>query len=549
FSPVNISVEYTLLPIKDIHLKSDFEGEPQPTGEMTYIYLFAIVGIFMLLIASINYMNLATARSARRAKEVGIRKVMGSMKGQLIGQFLSESVIITVISLLLSISIVALILPMLNSVLDTTLSISLIFHPVVISSLFGILILVGIIGGSYPAFYLSSFEPVVVLKSNKVKGGGNAFLRKILVWLQFVISLALLVSTGIVYDQLRYIQDKDLGFTSDPVVRFRLQGENARQKWPVFREKLLQSPNITAAATASSSPGIGFSKLLWNVETEEGVMDQKGVDNYSVDYDYFPGMEIEIVAGRNFSREITTDSFQSIMVNEAMVKRMGWSDPIGKKVQFDTNDSLPVSRVIGVVKDFHQQWLYDPISPLAFLPQKINFFAHVKMDKRSVKETLNYLETEWEAQFPGQPFDYAFLDEEFFAQYEEDQKRSKIFTTFAIMTIVIACLGLLGLASFTAEQRTKEIGIRKVIGANIKDIMVMLTKDFVILVGLATPVAFGAAWYFMRDWLKGFAYYTDLKVSTFVLALVITLVITLLTTSYHALRAAKSDPVRALRYE
>ena len=285
------------------------------------------------------------------------------------------------------------------------------------------------------------------------------------------------------------------------------------------------------------------------METEEGVMDQKGVDNYRVDYDYFPGMEIEVIDGRNFSREITTDSFQAIMVNEAMVKRMAWTDPIGKKVQFGTNDSLPVSRVIGVVKDFHQQWLYDPIAPLAFLPQKNNFFAHVKIDKRSVKESLTYLETEWGAQFPGQPFDYVFLDEEFFAQYEEDQKRSKIFTTFAIMTIVIACLGLLGLASFTAEQRTKEIGIRKVIGASLHDIMFMLTKDFVILVGLAAPIAFGAAWYFMGDWLKGFAYYTELKVSTFVLALVITLVITLLTTSYHALRAAKSDPVKALRYE
>ena len=548
FKSYGVTITYFLLPIKDIHLTSDFQGEPQPTGEMAYIYLFAIVGIFMLLIASINYMNLATARSARRAREVGIRKVMGSLKSQLIGQFLSESVVITLASLILSIGIVMLILPVLNSMLGTSLEMSLIFHPVVMGALFGILLLVGVLGGSYPAFYLSSFEPVAVLKSNQVKGGGNAFLRKGLVWVQFVISLALLVSTGIVYDQLNFLKDKDLGFTQEPVIRFGLRGNGTREKWPVLRETLLQNPKIMAAGTASSSPGNGFGKILWPIENNEGVMEDKGLDFYMVDYDYFPGMEIEIVEGRNFSREISTDSALGVLVNEAMVERMAWENPIGKKVNY-RRDSVNSARVVGVVKNFHQQWLYDPIDALVFFPQENNFFAHLRIAGTDIEETITYIKESWEKTLPGREFEYAFLDEEFFAQYEEDQRRSQIFTTFAIMTIIIACLGLLGLASFTAEQRRKEIGVRKIIGASVKDIMVLLTKDFVILVGLAAPVAFGAAWYFMKDWLAGFAYYTDLKVTTFVLALVITLVITLLTTSYHALRAAKSDPVKALRYE
>ncbi|MEZ4850499.1 MAG: FtsX-like permease family protein [Bacteroidia bacterium] len=548
FKNYGVTITYFLLPIRDIHLKSDFQGEPQPTSEMAYIYLFAIVGIFMLMIASINYMNLATARSARRAREVGIRKVMGSLKSQLIGQFLSESVIITLASLLVSIGIIMLILPTLNDMLGTLLEMSLIFHPVVMGSLFGILVLVGVLGGSYPAFYLSSFEPVRVLKSTQIKGGGNTFLRKGLVWLQFVISLALLVSTGIVYDQLNFLRDKDLGFTEEPVIRFGLRGNGSNEKWPVLREALLQNPKIKAAGTASSSPGIGFGKILWPIENNEGVMEDKGLDFYFVDYDYFPDMEIEIVEGRNFSEDISTDSAQAVLVNEAMVERMAWDNPIGKKINY-RRDSLNSARVVGVVKNFHQKWLYDPIEALAFYPRKNNFFAHLRVDKDNVNETIAYIEETWDKILPGREFEYVFLDEEFFAQYEEDQRRSQIFTTFAIMTIIIACLGLLGLASFTAEQRRKEIGIRKIIGASIKDILVLLTKDFVILVGLATPVAFGAAWYFMKDWLSGFAYYTELKVSTFLFALALVLVITLLTVSYHALRAAKSDPVMALRYE
>lgn len=549
FDQFDIKVVYELLPITDIHLKSDFEGEPEPTGEMAYIYLFAIVGIFMLLIACINYMNLATARSAKRAREVGIRKVLGSQRGQIIGQFLAESVIIALFSMLLSISIIRISLPFLNTLLGTNLDFNQILTPTVLISLLGILIITGVLGGSYPAFFLSSFEPTTVLKGNYSKGFGHATIRKVLVWFQFVISLGLLVCTGIVYDQLAYLQDKDLGFTKDPVVRFTLDGNGNREKWVVLKEKLLQSPEIVAVGTASSSPGNGFPKLLWNVENNEGVMEQRGVDNYRVDYDFFPALGMEIVAGRNFSPEIKTDSFQAVMVNESTVRRMGWDNPIGKKIQFGTTDTLPFSLVVGVVKDFHQQWLYDPIEPLMFLPRKVNYFAHVRLSKQNVENSLAHIQAQWKDVYPNTPLEYVFLNDEFFAQYEEDQRRGNIFSLFTFLTIVIACLGLLGLASFTAEQRTREIGIRKVVGAGEREIIFLLTKDFVLLIALATPFAFALSWLATYNWLNAFAFHTGLKFITFAGSLLLTVIITLATTSFQAWRAAKSDPVKAIRYE
>ncbi|MDX2247217.1 MAG: ABC transporter permease [Bacteroidia bacterium] len=549
FDQFEIKVVYELLPITDIHLKSDFEGEPEPTGEMSYIYLFGIVGLFMLLIACINYMNLATARSAKRAREVGIRKVLGSQRGQIIRQFLAESVLMALFALVLSVLIIRVFLIPLNNLLGTNLDFNLIFQPQILLSLLGILIITGVLGGSYPAFYLSSFQPVSVLKGSVVKGAGNVFLRKSLVWFQFVISLGLLVCTGIVYDQLKYLQDKDLGFTKDPVVRFTLNGPDNTKQWPVLKEKLLQSPHIVSVGTASSSPGQGFPKLLWNVENNEGVMEQRGVDNYRVDYDYFPALGMEIVAGRNFSQEITTDSFQAVMVNESMARRMGWQESVGKKIQFGTTDSLPFSYVVGVVKDFHQQWLYDPIEPLVFLPRKTNYFAHVRLSKTNIEQSLEHIKASWSGVYSNTPFEYVFLNDEFFAQYEEDQRRGNIFSLFTFLTIVIACLGLLGLASFTAEQRTREIGIRKVVGAREKDIVVLLTKDFVMIIGLAAPAAFLLSWLVMRKWLESFAFHTDLKVLTFAGSLLLTVLITLITTSYQAYRAAKSDPVKAIRYE
>lgn len=549
FDQFDITVKYSLLPIKTIHLHSDFEGEPEPVGNMNYIYLFAAVGIFMLLIACINYMNLATARSAKRAREVGIRKVLGSWRIHLIGQFLAESVLLTLISMALSLLLIFILLPTLNSLLDLSLDFSLLFQPLLLLSILGILVLVGIIGGSYPAFFLSSFQPASVLKGSLHRIKGNVPLRKILVVTQFAISLAMLICTGIVYDQLNFLQEKDLGFTQDQVIRFGLNQPGSREKWPVLREKLLQHPGVIQAGTANSSPGLGYSKQLWTVENKDGVLEQKGMDHYYMDYDFVSTLEMEIVEGRNFSREIVTDTSTGVLVNEAMVKRMSWDNPIGKRFQFDGQDSTAFSYVIGVVKNYHHQSLYNPIEPMLFRPNLNNGNVHVRIRPDNPEETVDAIKQTWAETFPTIPFEYVYLDTEFQAQYEEDQRRSKVFSSFALLTIIIACLGLLGLASFSAEQRTKEIGVRKVIGASVQQLLILLTKDFVILLGIASLIAFPVAWYLMKGWLEDFAYATEISWLTFVGALIITLVITILTTTYHAYKAATANPVEALKYE
>lgn len=548
FDELNIKVKYALLPVTDIHLKSDFEGEPEPAGEMAFIYIFAAVGIFMLLIASINYMNLATARSARRALEVGMRKVLGSGKGKLIGQFLSESVILTIISLGLSLVLVLTLIPVFNSAFNLNLSTDLLWTPPVLLGMLGILVLVGIVGGSYPAFFLSAFQPAVVLKGTYARGGSSQLLRKSLVVVQFVLSLFMLIGTGIIYDQMNYVRTKELGFDKEQMMTFGFTSREQTEKWPVLREALLQNPNITSAATAGTSPGNGSGKTIFNIEIAEGIMEERGIDNYGIDFDFFPTLGVEIVEGRNFSKEFSTDSTLAVLVNEAMVKRMAWENPIGKKVQFGSNDTLPVARVIGVVKDFHQRSLYNPIEPLMFRPRFNNRISHVKIAS-NVPATIAYVEQQWEKLFPETPLEYDFVDASFLALYEADQIRARIFTLFSVIMIIVACLGLLGLASFTAEQRTKEIGIRKIMGASVSNIIVMLTQNFVFLVLIAAIPAFIAAWFFMSRWLDTFSYHTSMNYILFFVAFLVTVLITLGTTGYHAYRAAVGNPVEALRYE
>ena len=552
FDQFDIKVKYELINLADIHLKSDFEGEPEPVGNMGFIYIFGAVAIFMLLIACINYMNLATARSTKRAMEVGIRKVLGSERRQLVGQFLSESIIFSLFALVLSFGLVFLLLPVFNRAFDLDLSRALLLSPMVLGGGLIILLLTGILGGSYPAFYLSGFRPISVLKGQLSKGTGNPQLRKVLVTVQFAITLFMIIGTGIIYDQMSYLRNKELGFDKEHLMTFSLQGRETREKYEVLRQELLQIPKITSVATASTSPGSGFGKQVMSVENSEGIVDAYGVDNYAVDFDFFPTMNIEFVAGRNFSREFGTDSTQAAIVNESMVKRMGWKDAIGKRIQFQGVDTLPFARVIGVVKDFHQQSLYEPISPLVFIPQPQNGQVHVKLDPQSASDLsamIGQVEQVWNRIFPGTPFEYDFVDAAFMELYHADQVRARIFTLFSVLMILIACLGLLGLASFTAEQRTKEIGVRKILGAGTSNIVLLLTRNFVFLVALASIPAFIGAGYFMNKWLDTFSYHANLNYWLFVLSLVIVVIITLLTTSYHAFKAAVRNPIEALRQE
>jgi putative ABC transport system permease protein len=351
---------------------------------------------------------------------------------------------------------------------------------------------------------------------------------------------------------MSYLRSKNLGFDKENVLTFSLQGQQARDKYPTLREKLLQNPKITQIGTSSTTPGDGFGKNVMNLETAEGSMEQYGVDMFAVDYEYFPTIGVEFAAGRNFSTDYSTDSTQAVLVNEAMVKRMGWSEPIGRRVQMGSNDTLPMLQVIGVIKDFHQQSLYDPIEALLFFPRANNTEVHVRIDPKNSTELSQILAAvgqQWQEVFPNQPFEYDFVDASFMELYEADQIRARIFTLFSFLMIIIACLGLLGLASFTAEQRTKEIGVRKVLGANSSDIIYLLTRSFVLLVALATIPAFLAAWYFMSKWLGTFSYHTDMNYWLYGIAFVAVVFITIMATGYHALKAARGNPVEALKYE
>ncbi len=552
FDQFDIKVKYELLPLTSIHLTSTYEGEPEPVGQISFLYIFGIVAFFILLIACINYMNLSTARSTQRSLEVGIRKVLGSERRQLIGQFLTESILFTLLSLVLSYTLVLILLPLFNTTFDLTLERSLLWSQPVLLGVFAISLLTGILGGSYPAFYLSSFQPIKVLKGSLAKGTGNPAFRKALVTLQFVITIFMIIGTGIIFDQMNYLRNKNLGFNKEHVLVFRLQGQQSRDKYPVIRSKLLQNPKITSVGTCTTSPGRGFGKNLMNAEKENGGMEQYGVNVYAVDYDFFPTLGAELVAGRNFSRDFGTDTTNAVLVNEAMVERFGWSEPIGKKFQIGTNDSLPFQQVIGVVKNFHQSSLYDPISPLLFLLGQNYPNVHVRLNPSSPKDlaqTINAVEKTWASVFPNAPFEYEFVDEAFMELYKSDQIRASIFTLFSVLMVLIACLGLLGLASFSAERRTKEIGIRKVMGASTVDIIYLLTRDFVFLVTLASIPAFIVAWYFMNKWLETFAYHTGMNYFFYVLALLIVIVITLITTGYHAVQVANADPIKALKHE
>ena len=552
FDQFDIEVKYELIGLTDIHLKSDFENEPEPLGELGFLYIFGAVALFMILLACINYMNLSTARATKRAMEVGVRKVLGSERKQLIWQFMIESLLFTLVAITLSFILVLLVLPLFNHSFNLDLNRGLLWSKPVLLGALGLIGLTGILAGSYPAFYLSAFKPITVLKGQLSRGSGNPVLRKVLVSVQFAVTLFMIIGTGVIYDQMNYLRDKDLGFDKEHVLTFSLQGRSAQEKYPVIRERILQNPNVQQIASTSAILGEGVGKQVMNVENSEGVMAQYGSDGYAVDFDFFSTMGIEFVAGRDYSSEFGADSTQSVVVNESMVERMGWDDPIGRRVQFAPVDTLPMAKVIGVVKDFHQRSLYDPIESLMFYPRFNNQRVHVRMspqDPESLRSTIAFVNEQWQAVFPNTPFDFDFLDASFMDLYERDQVRARIFTLFSVLMILVACLGLLGLASFTAEQKTKEIGVRRILGARTGDIIYLLTRNFVILVAIAIIPACLAAFYFMNQWLGTFSYHTQMNFWLYGLAFVLVALITLLTTGYHALKAAQGNPVEALRYE
>ncbi len=549
FAEYKVKIHYQVQPITSIHLHSDYQGEPEDVGSMTYIYTFSAVALFMLLIACINYMNLTTARSARRAKEIGIRKVTGSSKRQLVLQFLMESTICALLALLISLGLIALLLPSFNTISGKHILFGSLFRPDTLGILLCIIVFVGLAGGSYPAFYLSHFNPISVLKGSLSKSSSNATLRRVLIVLQFTISMTMLICTLVVYKQLQFLRRIDLGFDKAQVVTLAANtGQDISGKLQSFKDELASVPGVLSVSTGQSFPGAnnnGFN--LYRIETKDGYT-SKGIDNYAIDENYFKTLGIKLVKGRNFTG--LPDTLRSIIVNENMVKTFGWgNDPIGKKIKFPGDTSSFYLQVIGVVKDFNLKSLYSPIEPLLFFYNPNNRNLQVKLDGKNIPASLAGIEKNWKTLFPDLPFAYKFLDQNFDSQYEADQKRGKIFSAFSLLTVLITCLGLLGLISYITEQRSKEISIRKVMGAELSQIIPLLTRNFVFLVGLSCLIAFPVAYFFMNKWLKIFHYNTGITVSPFVFSALAVLFITLLTVMYHTVRAAMANPAKSLRTE
>ena len=546
FETMNIKIEYILEPITRIHLYSTNASEPEPTGSITYVYIFAIVAVFLVLIAAMNYMNLATARSTRRAREVGLRKVVGSGRGPIILQFLSESVVFTLISLVLSLILLIVLLPKFNELAGRSFDLHVIYSPVVLLTAFGILLIVGIIGGSYPAFFLSRFSPVTVLKGEITQGTAGSVFRKVLVVIQFTVSVIMIICTLVVFRQLHFMKNMDQGFDQTNVITLQLDRE-LRRKYPLLKQALLENAEIKYVTSTNTPIGEGSGKVIFNVETDQG-MDQRGVNFAVVDHDFIETLGIKMKDGRDFSQDMPSDTLYAVVVNETFVDRMAWKEPIGKKVELGDSNTLR-ARVVGVMKDYHQTGMYNEVESMMLVYRELNNVVYVKLSGKNTRETLNFIETTWKDVFPDQPYSYTYLTDRFEEQFKADEKRGLIFTLFTLLAIFIACLGLFGLASYMVEQRTKEIGIRKVFGANEGAILKLISKDFLTLVGIGIVIAVPIAWYFMNNWLKNYVYRINIGIALVALAALLTIMITFVTISYKAYQASIMNPATSIKTE
>jgi putative ABC transport system permease protein len=548
FMQFNIKMQYDVGPITDIHLHSQLEKEPEELGSMSYIWIFSAVAFFMLLIACINYMNLTTARSARRAKEIGIRKVTGSRRNQLVIQFLSESVLTAFVAVLLSIILVLLLLPAFNSLSGKAFSMQTLLQPSNIILILAVGLFTGLVGGSYPAFYLSKFKPVSILKGTLSKASGNVNLRRTLVVLQFSISMIMVICTWVVYNQLTFLRNRDLGFDKNQVMTVIVNtGEDERGKIFAMNNEFRRLPGVAIVGSADCYPGFPNIDLnLFSAETKNGYIN-KAIETYNADENYLATLGIPIVRGRNFSGP--PDTLHSILVNQATVRHFGWQEPIGKRMKFPGDTSGRYLEVVGVVKDFNQHSLYNPIAPLVLFYRANGNMIQLKLKGGNIRESLAGVEKIWKQYFPQLPFEYKFLDDDFNSQYAADQKRGKIFAAFSLLTILITCLGLLGLTSFTTQQKQKEISIRRVMGASTAQIVSMITRNYLWLSLIATLIAFPIAYYFMHNWLKVFSYSAGLSAIPFLVSAVFIACTAVATASFHSARAALSKPANNLRSE
>ena len=545
---VGDNFKVTLQPLADVHLRSNgilFENYNLNKTDEGYVYTLAAVGLFVILIASFNFMNLSTARSANRAQEVGVRKVFGAFRAQLISQFMIESVIIAFVSLFIAFGMLGAFGSVVNLPFERNLALIFLSKPVWLIGMLLFTLMLGLFSGSYPALLLSKFHPISILRGSFKTSSKGVMLRKGLVIFQFTISIVMIIGTTIVYDQLQLLRNADKGFDPEQVVTLNVGHPSLQQSLPVLKNKLEQSPAVTMTARTSGMPGRTFGR---RGVTPEGAAPEDTwiVSVLTFDENYVELMGMEVKEGRMFDREIQTDPQQAIVINEAMARELAWEEPIGRKITFGQSERT----IIGVVKDFHFASMRFAIEPLAmfFNPNGGGNLA-IKFNAANVSETMAFVQEAWKEVYPNSPIEYRFFDEEFGQQYESDEKFGKLVFSFTWLAIFIACLGLFGLSAFTAEQKTKEIGVRKVLGASVGGIVVLLSGQFARLILLAMLLASPLAYFMMDSWLSDFAYRVDINWYWFLLSAAAALFIALGTVTFQSVRAAMINPAKSLRYE
>jgi len=533
-----------LEPLRDVYLRSTRDG--QKKENVSNVYVFSVIAVFILLIACFNFINLTTARSADRAREVGIRKVVGAARRQLTKQFIGESLILCLIVFLLALLFSSILLPSFNQLAGKTISHSIFEHVYYLVALFFAAVCVGVLAGIYPALVLSSYKPVIVLKGKYSAGTSGLLLRKVLVVSQFAISIGLIVATIIVYNQMRYMRNRDLGFSKDQILVMNTYGDPARN---AFMQALSQMPAVKSVALSANVPGSGNSSAYSEIENKNGVFQATALDLYFVDFNYLELFKMKIVAGRGFSANFATDSTQAMVLNESAVKMLGYASPqeaIGKRYKQWGSEG----KIIGVIKDFNFRSLQQAINPLSLRMSREHYYLlSVNISPVNLPATIAAIETKWKELIPSWPFNYYFMDEFFDRQYRAEDRFGKLFLSFAILAILISCLGLLGLAAYNTTQRTKEIGIRKVLGASVPHLVSLLSRDFVVLVLLSTAIAVPIAGWAMHKWLEDFAYRTSVSWWIFAIAGAGAVAIALITVSFQAIKAATANPVDSLRSE
>jgi len=538
---------FSLQPLTDIHLYSNTKYELEPNGDIQYVYIFSALAIFILLLACVNFTNLSTARAFKRAREVGIRKVLGSIKKQLIFQFLTESVLLTFFAMLCAFVLIFLLLPYFNQLAGKNISFGFFMNYRLILVMFSLSMLVGIVAGIYPAFFLSSFNTIKVLKGSvSAQGSQKKPLRSSLVVFQFFVSTALIIATIIVYQQLHYMQNKKLGYDKNQVFLqdARLLGKNQT----AFEQQLLQDNRVVSASISRSVPGglfMGGTEIYPKNESSNGTEIHANI--YHVDYDYVRTMGIHVLQGRNFTRGFPTDS-SGVVINEAAVRELGWSgtNPVGKSIVGSGQHEF---KVVGVVADFNYASVKQKIAPLMMMLGGNYGGLIIKIKTIDVKGFLADLKKQWDAFSPEGPFGYNFLDDNFAKLYATEIRTQQIFSSFAIIAIIIASLGLFGLSASVIEQRTKEIGIRKVLGASVRQVLMLVSKEFLLLIGIAFIISIPVTWWAMHTWLQDFAYRININAWVFAIAGIIAILIALVTISFQAIKAAIANPVESLRTE